>query len=354
LKTLSFDNRFVNELPADQQTTNERRQVQNAAYSFVEPTEVSAPKIVSVSKEAAALIDLDHSDLDSNAFLQAFAGNQMLDGMQPYAMCYGGHQFGNWAGQLGDGRAINLGEVKNQQGEHWALQLKGAGPTPYSRTADGLAVLRSSIREYLCSEAMFHLGVPTTRALSVMISGEQVMRDMLCPSFIRFGSFQIFSSRKQIDELRQLADFTIRHHFAELLEQHNAGSKELYLAWFAKVCQLTATMVVDWMRVGFVHGVMNTDNMSILGLTIDYGPYGWLDNFDPEWTPNTTDSQNRRYRYGQQANVALWNLYQLANSLYPLIEQTKPLEALLADFQQDYQDKWLTMMANKLGLDAQI
>jgi len=368
LKTLSFDNRFVNELPADQQTTNERRQVQNAAYSFVEPTEVSAPKIVSVSKEAAALIDLDHSDLDSNAFLQAFAGNQMLDGMQPYAMCYGGHQFGNWAGQLGDGRAINLGEVKNQQGEHWALQLKGAGPTPYSRTADGLAVLRSSIREYLCSEAMFHLGVPTTRALSLMISGEQVMRDMLyngnaeyepgaivcrmSPSFIRFGSFQIFSSRKQIDELRQLADFTIRHHFAELLEQHNAGSKELYLAWFAKVCQLTATMVVDWMRVGFVHGVMNTDNMSILGLTIDYGPYGWLDNFDPEWTPNTTDSQNRRYRYGQQANVALWNLYQLANSLYPLIEQTEPLEALLADFQQDYQDKWLTMMANKLGLDA--
>lgn len=367
MKKLTFDNRFTNELPADPQTANVRRQVQNAAYSFVEPTKVSAPKLVSISTEAAELLDLDQSAVSSGVFLQTFSGNQLLDGMKPYAMCYGGHQFGNWAGQLGDGRAINLGEVQNQQGEHWAIQLKGAGPTPYSRTADGLAVLRSSVREYLCSEAMFHLGVPTTRALSLMISGEQVMRDMLyngnaqyepgaivcrmSPSFIRFGSFQIFSSRKQLDELRQLADFTIRHHFAHLFDQHEAESKELYLAWFAEVCELTATMVVDWMRVGFVHGVMNTDNMSILGLTIDYGPYGWLDNFDPEWTPNTTDSQNRRYRYGQQASVALWNLYQLANSVYPLIEQTEPLEAILADFQQGYQAKWSTMMANKLGLD---
>lgn len=363
---LKFDNRFINDLPADPETGSARRQVQNAAYSFVEPTKVSAPKVVSVSNEAAALIDLDQAALNSDAFLHAFAGNQLLDGMQPYAMCYGGHQFGNWAGQLGDGRAINLGEVKNQNGDHWAVQLKGAGPTPYSRTADGLAVLRSSIREYLCSEAMYHLGVPTTRALSLIVSGEQVMRDMLydghpeyepgaivcrmSPSFIRFGNFQIFSARKQFDELRQLADFTIRHHFAHLLSQHKAGSKELYLAWFAEVCELTATMVVDWMRVGFVHGVMNTDNMSILGLTIDYGPYGWLDDFNPEWTPNTTDAQNGRYRYGQQGNVALWNLYQLANSLYPLIEETDGLEAVLSNFQQDYQDKWLSMMASKLGL----
>ena len=363
---LDFDNRFTNELPADPDTSNSRRQVQNAAYSLVEPTKVSAPKVVSVSPEAAALIDLDTTALNSDAFLQTFAGNQLLDGMQAYAMCYGGHQFGNWAGQLGDGRAINLGEVKNQNGDHWAMQLKGAGPTPYSRTADGLAVLRSSIREYLCSEAMYHLGVPTTRALSLIVSGEQVMRDMLydghpeyepgaivcrmSPSFIRFGNFQIFSARKQYDELRQLADFTIKHHFAHLLDQHDASSKALYLAWFKEVCELTATMVVDWMRVGFVHGVMNTDNMSILGLTIDYGPYGWLDDFNPEWTPNTTDAQNRRYRYGQQGNVALWNLYQLANSLYPLIEETEGLEALLSDFQQDYQDKWLNMMASKLGL----
>ena len=183
----------------------------------------------------------------------------MLSGMQPYAMCYGGHQFGNWAGQLGDGRAINLGEVENANGEHWALQLKGAGPTPYSRTADGLAVLRSSIREYLCSEAMHHLGVPTTRALSLINTGEKVMRDILyngnadyepgavvcrlSPSFIRFGNFQLFSSRQQFDELKQLADFTIKHHFPELITQHEQGSKECYLAWFDEICQRTVKML---------------------------------------------------------------------------------------------------------------
>jgi len=304
---LDFNNRFTNELPADPDTSNSRRQVQNAAYSLVEPTKVSAPKVVSVSPEAAALIDLDTTALNSDAFLQTFAGNQLLDGMQAYAMCYGGHQFGNWAGQLGDGRAINLGEVKNQNGDHWAMQLKGAGPTPYSRTADGLAVLRSSIREYLCSEAMYHLGVPTTRALSLIVSGEQVMRDMLYDGH----------------------------------PEYEPG---------AIVCRMSPSFIRFGNFVGFVHGVMNTDNMSILGLTIDYGPYGWLDDFNPEWTPNTTDAQNGRYRYGQQGNVALWNLYQLANSLYPLIEETEGLEALLSDFQQDYQDKWLNMMASKLGL----
>ena len=366
MKTLNFDNRFLNELPADPDQSNTRRQVHKACYSLVEPTKVKAPSLVSFSKEAAALLDLSEDDCQSQAFLNTFSGNQLLDGMQPYAMCYGGHQFGNWAGQLGDGRAINLGEVVNAQGDYWALQLKGAGPTPYSRTADGLAVLRSSIREFICSEAMHHLGVPTTRALSLINSGEQVMRDVLyngnaayepgtvvcrlSPSFVRFGSFQIFASRKEHDELRQLADATIAHHFSDLLERHTAGSKELYLAWFDEVCQRTVTMITGWMRVGFVHGVMNTDNMSILGLTIDYGPYGWLDDFNPEWTPNTTDAQNKRYRYSQQANVALWNCFQLANSLYPLIDQTEPLEASLAKFQQSYETKWLAMMASKLGL----
>lgn len=366
MKTLTFDNRFTRDLPADPTTENTRRQVQNACYSFVEPTEVSAPSLVSFSKEAAALLNLSEEDCNSEEFLSTFSGNNLLDGMKPYAMCYGGHQFGNWAGQLGDGRAINLGEVVNNNGDYWALQLKGAGPTPYSRTADGLAVLRSSIREYVCSEAMHHLGVPTTRALSLINTGEQVMRDILyngnaayepgtvvcrlSPSFVRFGSFQIFSSRNQLDELRQLADTTISHHFADLLEHYAAGSKELYLAWFDEICQRTATMTIDWMRVGFVHGVMNTDNMSILGLTIDYGPYGWLDDFNPEWTPNTTDSQNRRYRYSDQPNIALWNCYQLANSLYPLIEETEPLEAILNKIQESYQGKWLAMMANKLGL----
>ncbi len=367
MNSLKFDNRFVNELPADSQTGSKRRQVHKACYSFVNPTPVKAPSLVSYASEVSELLDLSKDDCQSEKFLQAFAGNNTLDGMQPYAMCYGGHQFGNWAGQLGDGRAINLGEVVNAKGEHWALQLKGAGETPYSRTADGLAVLRSSIREYLCSEAMFHLGVPTTRALSLVNTGEQVMRDILydgnpayepgsvvcrvAPSFIRFGSFQIFSSRKEFDELRQLADFTIKHHFSALLTSHSQGSKEIYLAWFQQVCDLTATMIVDWMRVGFVHGVMNTDNMSILGLTIDYGPYGWLDNFDPNWTPNTTDAQNARYRYGQQSNIALWNLFQLANAIYPLIEKTDALENILSEFQNNYQTQWRAMMTSKLGFE---
>ena len=263
-----FDNRFAEQLPSDPDASNQRRQVYHACHSFVEPTPVSAPQLVSYSDEATRQLDLEKQDCLSDEFLQLFSGNKLLDGMQPYSMCYGGHQFGNWAGQLGDGRAINLAEVVNQQGQHWALQLKGAGATPYSRTADGLAVLRSSIREYLCSEAMHHLGVPTTRALSLMTTGEQVMRDMLydgraeyepgavvcrmSPSFIRFGNFQIFSARKEFAELKQLADFTIQHHFSHLLEGYQAGSKKIYAAWFNEVCQLTARMVVGWMRVGFV------------------------------------------------------------------------------------------------------
>jgi len=361
-----LDNRFSKELPADPKEGVQRRQVHNACFSWVKPTPVAAPKLISFAHEVAELFDWSKADCESEEFLQLVSGNKLLQGMQPYSMCYGGHQFGNWAGQLGDGRAINLGEVKNQKGEHWALQLKGAGETPYSRSADGLAVLRSSIREYLCSEAMHHLGVPTTRALSLATTGEQVMRDMLydghpeaergaivcrvAPSFIRFGNFQIFAARDELPELRQLADFTIRHHFSHLLSEFEVGSKGLYVAWFNQVCELTASMIVHWMRVGFVHGVMNTDNMSILGLTIDYGPYGWLDNFDPDWTPNTTDNQHKRYRYSQQANIALWNLYQLANSLFPLIEDTKPLESALTNFQQNYLEQWRGMMASKLGL----
>lgn len=368
---LNFDNRFTEELPADSQTTNQRRQVNHACFSYVAPTPVSGPKIVSVSAEAGQLIGLSDADHASTPFLEAFSGNKLLDGMKPYAMCYGGHQFGNWAGQLGDGRAINLGEVVNANGARWALQLKGAGPTPYSRTADGLAVLRSSVREYICSEAMHHLGVPTTRALSLMTTGEQVMRDMLydgnaayepgavvcrmAPSFIRFGSFQIFASRNELDELRALTEYTIRHYYPELLEQYPADesgyTKDCIIAFFSKVCDLTVTMIVDWMRVGFVHGVMNTDNMSIHGLTIDYGPYGWLDDYNPDWTPNTTDANQARYRFGEQANIALWNCYQLANALYPLIEETEQLEQILTDFQSSYSMQWQRMMANKLGLN---
>jgi uncharacterized protein YdiU (UPF0061 family) len=284
--------------------------------------------------------------------------------MDPYATCYGGHQFGHWAGQLGDGRAINLGEIINHSGERWALQLKGAGPTPYSRTADGLAVLRSSVREFLCSEAMHHLGAPTTRALSLMLTGENVIRDMfytghpkaepgavvcrVAPSFTRFGSFQILTARQDIALLKQLVDYTIRTDFPHL----GTPTPTIYIDWFTEICKKTAEMIVHWQRIGFVHGVMNTDNMSILGLTIDYGPYGWLENYDPNWTPNTTDSQERRYRFGNQPQIAFWNLGQLANAIYPLIEQAEPLQQAMNVYTKTFETGWQDMMASKLGLKA--
>jgi uncharacterized protein YdiU (UPF0061 family) len=289
--------------------------------------------------------------------------------MHPCATSYGGHQFGNWAGQLGDGRAINLGEVLTPSNERWTLQLKGAGPTPYSRTADGFAVLRSSIREYVCSEAMHHLGVPTTRALSILLTGEQVKRDMfydgnpqeelgaivcrVAPSFTRFGHFQLPAALENQDILRQLINYTISKDFPDLklpLDSNNQFSNDAILEWFQEVCKRTAVMIVEWMRVGFVHGVMNTDNMSILGLTIDYGPYGWLENYDPTWTPNTTDAHGKRYRYGQQPQIALWNLVQLANALYPLIKEVRPLEEALKSYQETYDRCNHLMLASKLGL----
>lgn len=363
LVQLRFDNRLVRDLPADPIAENYRRQVTGACYSRVMPTPVKAPVLVAYAREVAALVDLDPDECRSESFAQLFAGNQLLPGMEPHACCYGGHQFGHWAGQLGDGRAINLGEVVNGRNEHWTLQLKGAGPTPYSRTADGLAVLRSSVREFLCSEAMFHLGVPTTRALSLVLTGEQVQRDMfysgdpqwepgavvcrVAPNFTRFGNFEIFAARGETDVLQQLLDFTIRADFPQLGEP----GKATYIAWLEEVCRTTARMIAHWMRVGFVHGVMNTDNMSILGLTIDYGPYGWLEGFDPDWTPNTTDAQGRRYRFGNQPKIALWNLAQLANAIYPLINEVEPLQHALEIYRTEYDRCWQQDMANKLGLN---
>ena len=296
-------------------------------------------------------------DIQSKEFLLYVTGNANIKNSKPYAMCYAGHQFGNWAGQLGDGRAINLGEIKN-----WAVQLKGAGPTPYSRTADGLAVLRSSIREYLCSEAMHHLGVPSTRSLSLSLTGDQVLRDMMyngnpdyekgaivsrvAKTFLRFGNFELFAARNDVKNLKILTDYTIKNHFSHL----GNPCKEVYLKFFQEVTNKTLEMIIHWQRIGFVHGVMNTDNMSILGLTIDYGPYGWLEGFDFGWTPNTTDKQHKRYRYGNQPNIGLWNLYQLANALYPLIDETAPLEEILEGYKNTFAKKSLNMMRAKLGL----
>ena len=363
-ETLSFDNRFTRELPADPETGNARRQVTRACYSRVQPTQVAQPQLVAYAWEVAEELGLSRTFCESDDFPHIFSGNRVLDGMDPYAMCYGGHQFGNWAGQLGDGRAINLGELIGPTGKHWVVQLKGAGLTPYSRSADGLAVLRSSIREFLCSEAMHHLGVPTTRALSLVSTGEHVVRDMfyngnpkpepgavvcrVAPSFVRFGNFQIFAARGEVDVLQQLMDYTIRTDFPHLGEP----SRATYLAWFEEVCRTTARMIVHWLRVGFVHGVMNTDNMSILGLTIDYGPYGWLEDYDSNWTPNTTDAASHRYAFGKQPQIAHWNLVQLANALYPLIEQTEPLEKALSSYVQEFESGWQTMMAHKLGLQS--
>ncbi len=356
---------FTSELSADKSQSTMPRQVAGAAFSRTNPATFSQPTLVSWNADLASQLGLEELTNEPAYAANVFSGQRLLEGSDPYAMAYGGHQFGNWAGQLGDGRAIALGDVTQADGTLRTLQLKGAGPTPYSRRADGLAVLRSSIREYLASEAMFHLGVPTTRALSLVLTGDQVLRDMLydgnpalepgaivcrtAESFIRFGNFELPTSRGDIDQLRELADYTIRHHFGHLSDAQNPTA-ETYVEWFEEICQSTAKLMVDWLRVGFVHGVMNTDNMSIHGITIDYGPYGWVDDFDPAWTPNTTDSTHRRYRFGNQGAVGQWNVLQLANALVPLVEETTALEKAVNDYVPTFKSLHQAMMADKIGL----
>ena len=351
---------FQKELPADPNPENTRRQVHHACFSYVTPRTPSNPKLLHTSPELLETLGLTEY-VETSDFTSNFSGQKIIADTHPYAMCYGGHQFGNWAGQLGDGRAINLTEVEYNR-KRWVLQLKGAGETPYSRTADGLAVLRSSVREYLCSEAMYSLGVPTTRALSLITTGDQVLRDVLydgnpayepgaivcrvAPSFLRFGNYEIFAARQDVVTLRTLVNYTIKHHYKYLGEP----SVKTYLQFFEEVANLSVQMVIEWQRVGFVHGVMNTDNMSILGLTIDYGPYGWLEGYDPNWTPNTTDRMHKRYRYGTQPQIVLWNLVKLANALHPLIEEVTSLESILERAAQKVEKSYTEMMRSKLGL----
>ncbi|MEM8709919.1 MAG: YdiU family protein [Planctomycetota bacterium] len=368
---LEFVNRFTAELPGDPESENRRREVKGALFSRVAPTPTAGPKLVAASPECATRIGLDPADLSGEDFARVFSGNALLPGMDPYAMTYGGHQFGHWAGQLGDGRAINLGEVVAPDGSGWTLQLKGAGPTPYSRTADGLAVLRSSVREFICSEAMFHLGVPTTRALSLIETGDRVLRDMfydgneklepgavvcrVARSFVRFGSFELPASRGDVELIAKLADHVIRTGYPELLSGDASApiDRSTYLSWFQELTKRTAHMVAHWTRVGFVHGVMNTDNMSILGETIDYGPYGWLEDYDPDWTPNTTDAGGKRYRFGHQSAVAHWNLTRLASALVPLFDgETEALQEAVNAYPKLYADEWGRQLAQKLGFET--
>lgn len=362
-----FDNRFVHELPGDPDSGLWPRSVLGALWSPVRATPVAAPRLLAWSREVASDLGLREEDISAPYFAEVFAGNLVFPGMEPYAANYGGHQFGHWAGQLGDGRALSLGELVGPDGRRNELQLKGAGPTPYSRRADGRAVLRSSVREFLCSEAMAHLGVPTTRALCLVGTGEAVIRDMLydgnprpepgaivcrvAPSFVRFGNFELPASRGDLSLLATLLDFTIRRDHPHLTASGEDPSADaVRAAFFAEVCERTAVMIAGWMRFGFVHGVMNTDNMSILGLTIDYGPYGWIDDFDPGWTPNTTDAQGRRYRFGNQPEIAWWNLGRLASALRPLFKEDEPLRAGLRRFVEVYTREERRSIAGKLGL----
>ncbi|MBT5285929.1 MAG: YdiU family protein [Euryarchaeota archaeon] len=353
-ESLKWLTRFLEETPGDSEVGGKSRQVPNACWSRVKPSPPPSPELQMWSAEMGLKLGLERPDG------RVLGGEMVTAGMDPYSQRYGGHQFGSWANQLGDGRAITLGELQLED-EVVELQLKGAGHTPYSRFADGKAVLRSSLREFLCSEAMHHLGVPTTRALSLVTTGEQVVRDVLyngnpapedgavvcrvAPSFLRFGSYQIHTANGDHETLQALVSHTLRHHFPN----HSAEDDVSRVTWLSHIAEQTAVMISHWMRVGFVHGVMNTDNMSIHGLTIDYGPYGWLEDYNPGWTPNTTDAGRSRYCYGQQPQIGAWNVARLLEAMVPLMDEPELLHDVLESYTVKFAQLHNTMWANKLG-----
>ena len=358
LSAKTYKNDFANSFDGDESGNLHPRQTPGVLYSKAIPSPVRKPVLLAWSDDLAGELGIQKPDGDD---VNILAGNLVTSSMRPYAACYAGHQFGQWAGQLGDGRAITLGEWEAPDGRAWELQLKGAGPTPYSRRADGRAVLRSSVREYLMSEAMHYLGIPTTRALSLVATGEPVLRDMfydgnpayepgaivtrVSPSFLRFGSFEMLAARAELSNLKSLADWTIERFSPHIHEEDKV------ILWFKEVVERTASLMTEWLRVGFVHGVMNTDNMSILGLTIDYGPYSFLDDYDPNFTPNTTDLPGRRYAFGKQPSIAFWNLGRLAGAIAPLLPDTDELVVELEAYEKVFSRKYHTMMGHKLGLD---
>ncbi len=333
----------------------------NDFYTAIAPTPFkTASELIHFNPAAAQLLDLSADIAHDPQFVPVFSGQRPLQHAQPFAMLYSGHQFGHYNPQLGDGRAIIIAEAMNQQQEKWELQIKGSGLTPYSRDGDGRAVLRSTIREYLASEAMAGLGIPTTRALCIIGSDDEVYREKIergamltrmAPSHVRFGSFEIFYYRRQFKQLGILADYVIQHHYPEL--QHNDNP---HLDLLQTVIDRTAKLIADWQAVGFAHGVMNTDNMSILGLTLDYGPYGFLDQYQEDFICNHSDYQGR-YAFDQQPMIGLFNLSCLAQALLPLLhvnpdKAAEMAKQQLADYQSRYIHYFTENMRRKLGLQT--
>ncbi|MFP3832705.1 protein adenylyltransferase SelO [Chryseobacterium sp. SIMBA_028] len=351
---------FIKKFPGDFSNNTMQRNTPKVLFSTTKPAGFDQPQLIAFNNVLSEEIGLGKfEDKDLNFLV----GNDLPENVQTYATAYAGHQFGNWAGQLGDGRAILAGEIINDSGKKTEIQWKGAGATPYSRHADGRAVLRSSVREYLMSEAMYHLGVPTTRALSLTFTGEDVVRDMMyngnpqlekgavvirtAESFLRFGHFELMSAQQEYKTLQDLLDFTVENYFPEITSSDNQKYKD----FFENICTRTANLMVEWFRVGFVHGVMNTDNMSILGLTIDYGPYSMMDEYDLNFTPNTTDLPGRRYAFGKQGQISQWNLWQLANALHPMIKDEKFLEDTLNKYGTYFWEAHDTMLCRKFGFN---
>jgi protein adenylyltransferase len=338
LEELRFDNTYAR-LP-------------EAFYARVEPTPLPNPVLVSFNPDAAALLDLDPDESKRPEFAGVFGGQFLLPGSEPVAMLYSGHQFGIYAGQLGDGRAILLGEVRNGRGETWDLHLKGAGQTPFSRDGDGRAVLRSTIREYLCGEAMHGLGIPTTRSLCIVAGDEPVLRERpevgamllrMAPTHLRFGSFQTFFARRQPEYVKQLAEYVIARFYP-----HLAGAADIYPRFFHEVSVRTAQLIAKWQAAGWAHGVMNSDNMSIIGLTLDYGPFGFLDAYDPAFICNHSDHHGR-YSFRNQPDIGYFNLRCLGQALSSLVTPQQEQEALAA-YEAVYAAHYLELMRAKLGL----
>jgi uncharacterized protein YdiU (UPF0061 family) len=337
---LHFTNRFAQRFAYD-----DRR-----FYTSLQPIALPDPYWVGYSAQTAALLGL--STQPSADWLHILSGSALPTGAQPLASVYSGHQFGVWAGQLGDGRALMLGEVKHL-GQHWELQLKGSGKTPYSRMGDGKAVLRSSIREFLCSEAMAGLGIPTTRCLGVIGSNTPVIRETVetaasvlrvSPSFIRFGHFEHFASRNDIESLQALADFVIDAYFPACRD-----AAQPYAALLDEIAFRTAQLMAHWQAVGFMHGVMNTDNMSILGLTIDYGPFGFMDGFNAGHVCNHSDHQGR-YAYHMQPQIGQWNVAALAQALHALIVDEDLIKSAIDSYPGVFEEAFTERLRAKLGL----